>query len=64
MAKTLDDEIEAEARAMMREAIGRSGWYPNLREKEREILIVQDVDRHWHLMIEEARKRLERSRGG
>jgi hypothetical protein len=60
MVTTLhDEEIEAEARAMMRETIERSGWYPTLRKKERELLIEQDVDRHWHLMLSEARKRVE-----
>jgi hypothetical protein len=47
MAETLDDAIE------------RSGWYPTLRKEERELLIEQDVDRHWHLMLSEARKRVE-----
>ena len=28
-------------------------------DQEREILIAQDIDRHWHLMIADARKRLE-----
>ena len=63
-----DDEVEAEARAIMRETIERSGWYPTLRREERELLIQRDVDRHWHLMIDEARRRLlqgiRRSRGG
>jgi hypothetical protein len=34
-----DKEIEAEARAMLRETIDRSGWYPTLRREERERLI-------------------------
>ena len=63
-----DDDIEAEARAMLRETIERSDWYPTLRREERELLIQQDVDRHWHLMIDEARRRLlqgiRQSRGG
>jgi hypothetical protein len=54
-----DEEIEAKARAMMRDTIERSGWYPTLRKKDRELLIQQDVDRHWHLMIDEVRKTLE-----
>jgi hypothetical protein len=58
-----DEEIEAKARAMMRETIERAGWYPTLRRKERELLIAQDVDRHWHLMISEARKTLEQCQG-
>ena len=63
-----DDDIEAEARAIMRETIERSGWYPTLRREERELLIQRDVDRNWHLMIDEARRRLlqgiRQSRGG
>ncbi|QRM35842.1 hypothetical protein [Microvirga sp. VF16] len=54
-----DEEIEAKARVMMRETIERSGWYPTLRREDRELLIAQDVDRHWQLMIAEARKMLE-----
>ena len=53
---------------MLREIIERSDWYPTLRREERELLIQQDVDRHWHLMIDEARRRLlqgiRQSRGG
>jgi hypothetical protein len=59
MATTRDEEIEAEARALLREAIERSGWYPSLRRIEREKRIAQDVDLHWHLMVAEARKRLD-----
>jgi hypothetical protein len=54
-----DDEVEAEARLLLREMIERSGWYPELQGKWREERIGQDVERHWHLMISEARKRLE-----
>jgi hypothetical protein len=60
---TTDEEIEAEARAVLRETIQRSGWYQNLRGSEREQLIAQDVDRHWHVMIADAVKRLEQRRG-
>ena len=59
---------EAEARAIMRETIERTGWYPTMRREERELLIQRDVDQHWHLMIRAARERLEQrirqSRGG
>ncbi len=48
MNLTRDEEIEAEARALLRDAIERSGWYPNLRGKERQERIEQDVDLHWH----------------
>lgn len=59
MSEISDDEIEALARAMMRETIEASGWYPALRGEFRQTRIEEDVDRHWHLMIAEARKRLE-----
>jgi hypothetical protein len=50
MAMTADDEIEAKARALLRETIERAGWYPSLRRIEREKRIAQDVDLHWHLI--------------
>lgn len=55
-----DKEIEARARAMLRETIERSGWYPSLPGDERRRLIERDVERNWHLMIADARKALER----
>jgi len=58
-----DVEIEAEARAILRETIERSGWYQTLPKAEREKLIARDVDRNWHLMIRDAMKRLEERKG-
>jgi hypothetical protein len=67
-SSTPDDEIEAEARAMVRRMIESSGWYPALRGEFRQARIDQDVERMWHLMLADARKRLEQgirqSRGG
>jgi chemotaxis regulatin CheY-phosphate phosphatase CheZ len=54
-----DEDIEAEARAMMRDMIKRAGWYSSLSKAAREHPIKQDVDRHRHLMVPDARKRLE-----
>lgn len=54
-----DQELEAMARAILRDTIERSGWYPALRGEERRRLIDRDVDRHWPLMVNEARKRRE-----
>jgi hypothetical protein len=65
-----DKEIEATARAMLRETIERSGWYPALRgiggvaeqasgRAKRKQFIERDVEQHWHLMMADARKRLE-----
>jgi hypothetical protein len=58
-----DEDIEAEARAILRETIERSGWYPELRGEDRRRRIEQDVEQHWHLMRAEAVKRLEQRRG-
>jgi hypothetical protein len=55
-----DEDIEAEARTMLREAIQHSGWYSYLPEEERNRRIEQDVEAHWPLMLADARKRLER----
>jgi hypothetical protein len=55
-----DKEIEAKARVMLRETIERSGWYPAVGARERQQLIDRDVEQHWHLMIDNARKVLER----
>jgi hypothetical protein len=54
-----DDDIAAEARAMVRQMIEESGWYPKLRGEFRQARIDQDVETMWHLMINDARKRLE-----
>jgi hypothetical protein len=63
MATARDEEIEAEARAMLRETIQRSGWYRSLPEEERTRRIEQDVDQNWPMMLQEARKRLEQRAG-
>jgi hypothetical protein len=62
MALIRDELIEAEARAMMRAAIERSGWYPSLQGAARARRIEQDVDLHWHLMLPKARDNLEQAR--
>jgi hypothetical protein len=58
MANISSEDVEAEARSLLRKQIQDSGWYPNLKKKERETLIEQDVDRYWHLMITKASERL------
>jgi len=63
MVTVRDEEIEAEARAMLRETIQRSGWYRSLPEEERNKRIEQDVDQNWPMMLQEARKRLEQRAG-
>jgi hypothetical protein len=59
MAMTRDAEIEAEARFVLRETIMHSGWYPSLPDADRCRRIEQDVDLHWHLMVNHAVKRLD-----
>jgi hypothetical protein len=59
MTKIQDEAVEAEARAILREAIQRSNWYPYLSEEERNRRIEQDVEANWPLMLADARKCLE-----
>jgi hypothetical protein len=59
MAKIQDEAVEAEARAMLREAIQRSNWYPSLSEEERNRRIERDVEENWPLMLADAQKCLE-----
>lgn len=58
------DQVEAEARALLKEAIERSGWYPILSPTERDKRIEQDVECYWHLMAQEAAQRLRDRFGG
>jgi hypothetical protein len=60
MASIPDDEVEKLARVLVRQTILASSWYPGVPDEERQQLIEQDVEQHWHLMTGEARKRLER----
>jgi hypothetical protein len=53
-----DEDIEAEARSMIRERIQDAGWYPHVSKEERKRLIEQDVERHWHLLLHEAARQL------
>jgi hypothetical protein len=58
MASIGSDQVEAEARALLKEAIERSGWYPILSPEERGRRIEQDVERYWPIMTQEAARRL------
>ena len=54
-----NDEVEAEARALLREQIDRSPWYRgSLTDEERQSRIQLEVDAWWHLKVEEAARRL------
>lgn len=63
MAEIPDDEVIALAKAILRQTILASGWYPWLGDEERQKRIEQDVDLHWPLMLRDARKRLEQKEG-
>ncbi len=59
MAEIPDDEVIALAKALLRQTILASGWYPSLPDAQRQKRIDQDVDQHWPLMVADARRRLE-----
>jgi hypothetical protein len=53
------DEIEAEARAMLRELIERTPWFKiRMTWEQRREAIEREVDEHWHLYALDAPKRL------
>ncbi len=64
MAEIPDDEVIALAKALLRQTILASSWYPSLRDVDRQKGIDQDVDLHWPLMLRDARKRLEEEQDG
>jgi hypothetical protein len=64
MAEISDDEVIALAKTLLRKTILASGWYPSLRDADRQKRIDQDVDLHWPLMLRDARKRLEEEQDG
>ena len=48
---TIDNAaVEAEARALLRERIERSPWYPDLSDQERRERIEDDVERYWAMV--------------
>ncbi len=64
MTEFSDEEVIALAKAILRRTILASGWYPSLRDADRQRRIDQDVDLHWPLMLRDARKRLEEEQDG
>ena len=52
------DEVEAEARRLLRDLISRLPWYPGMSATERAKRIEEEVDRWWQVKIEEAGDRL------
>ncbi len=54
-----NEDIEIEARAMLRERIERTPWFQNgMTRKQRQVAIEREVDRTWHLFIFDAVQRL------
>ena len=59
MATIGNDDVELEARAMLREMIERTAWvHHGMTKEQRQAAIEQDVDRHWPLVVRDAAKRL------
>jgi hypothetical protein len=52
------DEVEAEARRLLRELITRLPWYAGMSTAERAKRIEEDVDHWWQIKIVEAAERL------
>jgi Mg-chelatase subunit ChlI len=64
LAITGDDEIEAEARAMLRERLKRTSWFrTGLTPEQRQAAVEQEVEARWHLFVQDAIKRLQKERG-
>ncbi len=53
-----NQDIEAEARALLHKQIQESAWYPWMKEADRQKRIEQDVDRYWYVKVSEASQRL------
>jgi hypothetical protein len=52
---TIDNAaVAAEARALLRERIERSPWYPDLSDQERRERIEDDVERYWAMVVQDA----------
>jgi hypothetical protein len=54
-----NEDVELEARAMLRERIERTPWFQHrMTRKQRLAAIEQEVERTWHLFIFDAAQRL------
>ena len=59
LATVRNEDIEHEARAMLRERIERTPWFQHeMTRKQRQVAIEREVDRTWHLFIFDAAQRL------
>jgi hypothetical protein len=63
MQEVTQEQIEAEARRVLREKIKRMPWHAGLPPEERKRRIQEDVDRWWFLEVQEAARRLLDRRG-
>jgi len=54
MTSASADQVEVEARRLLRELIERLPWYPDMNPHAREEAIKADVDRYWRTMQPEA----------
>ena len=59
MAAISDEDVEIEARAMLRETIERTPWFQKgMTQAQRQNTIEREVDRLWHLFVHDAAQRL------
>ena len=59
MAILSDEEVEIEARTMLRERIERTPWFQHgMTRKQRQAAIEREVDRTWRLFLFDAAQRL------
>ena len=59
MAIIRNEDIEHEARTILRERIERTPWFQRgMTKKQRQAAIEREVDRTWHLFIFDAAQRL------
>lgn len=55
MASIGNDDVELEARSMLRDLIKRTAWFHHgMTEEQRQKAIEQDVDQHWPLLARDA----------
>jgi hypothetical protein len=59
LAAISDEDVEIEARAMLREKIERTPWFQKgMTQAQRQNTIEREVDRLWHLFVHDAAQRL------
>jgi nucleotidyltransferase/DNA polymerase involved in DNA repair len=59
LATISNEEVELEARALLREKIERTPWFRSgMTRAQRQNTIEREVDRLWHLFVHDAAQRL------